>query len=258
MATTPDGRRIVFQRRHRRLDGRPLGSPVIHTVNGTARPVHNANIVIAVTNAFFATPAHELAAEQGIHLLFGERLRTWPMGCPPARFERRVRPISEPSAQGVDGIHDQGPRIRSVHSHAARRHGRPTCSARPGPALPWSSAPRYAPVPAGAPVPRRHETPAVGRAARRRDWAAARRRAVRSGRLTPCVVPRSCWTHGRAPTESPGRGSATSVREFARALVQPAALTDRIWPRRSSDLAFPPPVQPTPPQTPARWRAAAA
>ncbi|MFF2248428.1 restriction endonuclease [Streptomyces sp. NPDC058142] len=82
MATTPDGRRIVFQCRHPRLDGRPLGSPVIHTVNGTARPVHNANIVIAVTNAFFATPAHELAAEQGIHLLFGERLRTWPMGVP--------------------------------------------------------------------------------------------------------------------------------------------------------------------------------
>ncbi|MFD7206369.1 restriction endonuclease [Streptomyces sp. NPDC059893] len=81
--------------RHRRLDGRPLGSPVIHTLNGTARPVHNANIVIAVTNVFFATPAHELAAEQGIHLLFGERLRTWPMGGPPARFERRVRPISD-------------------------------------------------------------------------------------------------------------------------------------------------------------------
>ncbi|MFC9461355.1 restriction endonuclease, partial [Streptomyces sp. NPDC056983] len=86
---------MVFQCRHRRLDVRPLGSPVIHTLNGTARPVHNANIVIAVTNASFATPAHELAAEQGIHLLFGERLRTWPMGCPPARFKRRVRPISD-------------------------------------------------------------------------------------------------------------------------------------------------------------------
>ncbi|MFF1593074.1 restriction endonuclease [Streptomyces sp. NPDC058286] len=77
IATTPDGRRIVFQCKHRRPGGRPLGSPVIQTLNGTARPVHNANIVIAVTNASFTTPAHELAAEQDIHLLFGERLRTW-------------------------------------------------------------------------------------------------------------------------------------------------------------------------------------
>ncbi|MFE6153636.1 restriction endonuclease [Streptomyces sp. NPDC057889] len=77
IATTPDGRRIVFQCKHRRPGGRPLGSPVIQTLNGTARPVHNADIVIAVTNASFTTPAHELAAEQDIHLLFGERLRTW-------------------------------------------------------------------------------------------------------------------------------------------------------------------------------------
>ncbi|WP_432095708.1 restriction endonuclease [Streptomyces sp. bgisy100] len=77
IATTPDGRRIVFQCKHRRPGGRPLGSPVIQTLNGTARPVHNADIVIAVTNASFTTPAHKLAAEQEIHLLFGEQLRKW-------------------------------------------------------------------------------------------------------------------------------------------------------------------------------------
>ncbi|MDX3523691.1 restriction endonuclease [Streptomyces scabiei] len=77
IATTPDGRKIVFQCKHRRPGGRPLGSPVIQTLNGTARPVHLADIVIAVTNSSFTSPAHELAAKQDIHLLFGSRLRMW-------------------------------------------------------------------------------------------------------------------------------------------------------------------------------------
>ncbi|MEV5982875.1 restriction endonuclease [Streptomyces sp. NPDC052114] len=77
IAVTPDGLKIVFQCKHRRPGGRPLGSPVIQTLNGTARPVHNADIVIAVTNASFTTPAHELATEQDINLLYGEQLRTW-------------------------------------------------------------------------------------------------------------------------------------------------------------------------------------
>ncbi|MFD0068646.1 MULTISPECIES: restriction endonuclease [unclassified Streptomyces] len=160
MATTPDGRRIVFQCRHPRLDGRPLGSPVIHTVNGTARPVHNANIVIAVTNAFFATPAHELAAEQGIHLLFGERLRTWPMGCPPARFERRVRPISDLQRRAsmaftirarASAPYTAMPREDTEDRRVQRVRAR-RCRGVPRPAMPH----HFAPVPAGAPVPRRH------------------------------------------------------------------------------------------------------
>ncbi|WP_052190208.1 restriction endonuclease [Streptomyces sp. NRRL S-1824] len=77
IAVTPDGRKIVFQCKHRRPGGRPLGSPVIQTLNGTARPVHRADIVIAVTNASFTNPAHELANEQDIHLLWGRRLRDW-------------------------------------------------------------------------------------------------------------------------------------------------------------------------------------
>jgi restriction system protein len=77
IATTPDGRRIVFQCKHRQPGGRPLGSPVIQTLNGTARPVHNADIVVAVTNASFTGPAHDLAQEQDIHLLFGHQLRRW-------------------------------------------------------------------------------------------------------------------------------------------------------------------------------------
>ncbi|MFD9030858.1 restriction endonuclease [Streptomyces sp. NPDC059567] len=77
IAITPDGRKIVFQCKHRQPGGRPLGSPVIQTLNGTARPVHQADIVIAVTNGSFTQPAEELAAEQNIHLLAGLDLRRW-------------------------------------------------------------------------------------------------------------------------------------------------------------------------------------
>ncbi|MEU2549988.1 restriction endonuclease [Streptomyces roseolus] len=57
--------------------GRPLGCPVVQPFNGTARPVHKADIVIAVTNASFTSPAHRLTAEQAVHLFFGARLRRW-------------------------------------------------------------------------------------------------------------------------------------------------------------------------------------
>jgi restriction system protein len=50
---------------------------VIQTLNGTARPVHRADIVVAVTNAYLPRPAHDLAYEQDIHLLFGHQLRRW-------------------------------------------------------------------------------------------------------------------------------------------------------------------------------------
>jgi HJR/Mrr/RecB family endonuclease len=71
--------RVRYERRAdiRHTGGRPLGSPAIQTLNGTARPVYKADIVIAVTNASFTSPAHDLAAKQDIHLLFGPRLRKW-------------------------------------------------------------------------------------------------------------------------------------------------------------------------------------
>ncbi len=77
IAVAPDGRKIVIQCKYRSPGGRPIGSPVIQTLNGTARPVHAADIVIALTNRSFTEPARELAAAQNIHLLFGHRLRRW-------------------------------------------------------------------------------------------------------------------------------------------------------------------------------------
>ncbi|MFE5482968.1 restriction endonuclease [Streptomyces sp. NPDC056527] len=77
ITNTPDGRKIVFQCKHRQPGGRPVGSPVIQTLNGTARPVHHADIVIAVTNSSFTQQARDLAADQNIHLLAGSCLRRW-------------------------------------------------------------------------------------------------------------------------------------------------------------------------------------
>ncbi|AYV32938.1 Restriction endonuclease (plasmid) [Streptomyces sp. ADI95-16] len=77
VAHTLDGRKIVFQCKHRRHGGRRVGSQAIQTINGTARPVHKANIVIAITNTAFTEPAHDLAKNQDIHLVWGFDLIRW-------------------------------------------------------------------------------------------------------------------------------------------------------------------------------------
>ncbi|MEU8954996.1 restriction endonuclease [Streptomyces sp. NPDC048518] len=77
IALTPDARKIVFQCKHRQPGSRAVGSRVIQTLNGTARPVHNADIVVALTNGSFSKPASSLAAEQGIHLMWGDQLERW-------------------------------------------------------------------------------------------------------------------------------------------------------------------------------------
>ncbi|MEV6774737.1 restriction endonuclease [Streptomyces syringium] len=73
---TPDRRKIVFQCKHRRL-GKAVGAPEIHTFNGTARPEHNGDIVVFVTNSTYTKPARTFAAKHHIHLLHGDRLKQW-------------------------------------------------------------------------------------------------------------------------------------------------------------------------------------
>ncbi|MFB7645618.1 restriction endonuclease [Streptomyces sp. NPDC056084] len=74
---TRDSRKIVFQCKHRQPGSKAVGSRVIQTFNGTARPVHNADVAVAVTNGSFSKPASALAAEQGIYLLCGDQLKRW-------------------------------------------------------------------------------------------------------------------------------------------------------------------------------------
>ncbi|OEJ21815.1 hypothetical protein AR457_41040 [Streptomyces agglomeratus] len=100
IAHAPDGRKIVFQCKHRRPGGRPLGSRVIQTLNGTARPVHNADIVIAVTNTSFSEPAHKLARDQNIHLVWGFDLIRWATwGVPLLNVLDPAHPVPDDSAR---------------------------------------------------------------------------------------------------------------------------------------------------------------
>ncbi|MEU5810988.1 restriction endonuclease [Streptomyces sp. NPDC047718] len=77
IAVTPDSRRIVFQCKHRQAGVKKVGSPEIQTLNGTARPQHRADIVVAVTNGTFTKPATDFAHDHEIHLVDQDRLNRW-------------------------------------------------------------------------------------------------------------------------------------------------------------------------------------
>ncbi|MEU8764603.1 restriction endonuclease [Streptomyces sp. NPDC048659] len=77
IAVTPDGQRIVVQCKHRQGGRGKVGSPDIQTLNGTARPEHNADLVVAVTNGTFTKPAAEFARNHDIHLLDAAHLKRW-------------------------------------------------------------------------------------------------------------------------------------------------------------------------------------
>ncbi|MEU6621935.1 restriction endonuclease [Streptomyces litmocidini] len=73
----PDGSRVVLQCKHRQGGRGKVGSPDIQTLNGTARPEHKADIVVAVTNGTFTKPASDFARNHDISLLDWTRLRRW-------------------------------------------------------------------------------------------------------------------------------------------------------------------------------------
>ncbi|MBK3384609.1 restriction endonuclease [Streptomyces sp. DEF1AK] len=77
IAVTAEGQRIVFQCKHRTAGRGKVGSPDIQTLNGTARPEHNADIVVAVTNGTFTKPAIAFARAHDIHLLDQVLLKRW-------------------------------------------------------------------------------------------------------------------------------------------------------------------------------------
>ncbi|MGW7605273.1 restriction endonuclease [Streptomyces antimycoticus] len=74
---TPDRLRVVFQCKHRQAGLGKVGSPDVQTLNGTARPEHKADIVVAVTNGTFTKPATDFARAHDIHLLDQARLKRW-------------------------------------------------------------------------------------------------------------------------------------------------------------------------------------
>jgi restriction system protein len=77
IAVTTDRLRVVFQCKHRQAGRGKVGSPDMQTLNGTARPEHKADIVIAVTNGWFTKPAIDFARTHDIHLLDQVQLKRW-------------------------------------------------------------------------------------------------------------------------------------------------------------------------------------
>ncbi|MET9483524.1 restriction endonuclease [Streptomyces sp. NPDC006638] len=78
-ATDPFGRRWVIQCKHRRsgLAGSPVGTPDLQVLNGTARQVHGADVVVLVTNGRFSTKCAPFAASQRLHLVDRHMLGEW-------------------------------------------------------------------------------------------------------------------------------------------------------------------------------------
>ncbi|WP_327686256.1 restriction endonuclease [Streptomyces sp. NBC_00467] len=78
-ATDPFGRRWVIQCKHRRngLAGSPVGTPDLHVLNGTARQLHGADVVVLVTNGRFTSGCLPLARSQKLHLVDRNLLGQW-------------------------------------------------------------------------------------------------------------------------------------------------------------------------------------
>lgn len=85
IATDPYGRRWVIQCKHRRAgtSGSPVGTPDLHVLNGTARQLHGADVVVLVTNGRFSAPCAPLARSQRLHLVDRAVLGDWAAGSRP-------------------------------------------------------------------------------------------------------------------------------------------------------------------------------
>ncbi|MFD9442286.1 restriction endonuclease [Streptomyces sp. NPDC060006] len=94
-ATDPFGRRWVIQCKHRRagLAGSAVGTPDLQVLNGTARPVHGADLVVMVTNGRISQPGRDFAKQQRLHLVDRQMLGVWAAGsCPLWELLRAVPP----------------------------------------------------------------------------------------------------------------------------------------------------------------------
>jgi restriction system protein len=75
-ARDPANRIWVVQCKHTRV-GKNVGVQVLQAVNGTARQVHHADLVIVATNGGFTGPARTFAASQHIYLIGRHGLARW-------------------------------------------------------------------------------------------------------------------------------------------------------------------------------------
>ncbi|MEU6485166.1 restriction endonuclease [Streptomyces sp. NPDC046887] len=99
-ATDPYGRRWVIQCKHRRagLAGAAVGTPDLHVLNGTGRPVHGGDVVVLVTNGRFTANAVDFAASQRLHLVDRRLLGRWAAGSTPLwELLRAIPPPRRPT-----------------------------------------------------------------------------------------------------------------------------------------------------------------
>ncbi|WP_031036454.1 restriction endonuclease [Streptomyces sp. NRRL F-5650] len=84
-ATDPFGRLWVIQCKHRKagLAGSAVGTPDLHVLNGTGRPVHHGDVVVLVTNGRFTDKAVAFARSQRLHLVDRHLLARWAAGSTP-------------------------------------------------------------------------------------------------------------------------------------------------------------------------------
>ncbi|MFJ7416987.1 restriction endonuclease [Streptomyces uncialis] len=99
-ATDPFGRRWVVQCKHRKagLAGAAVGTPDLHVLNGTGRPVHHGDVVVLVTNGRFTANAVDFARDQRLHLVDRHLLARWAAGSTPLwELLRAVPPPRRPT-----------------------------------------------------------------------------------------------------------------------------------------------------------------
>ncbi|MFJ5049124.1 restriction endonuclease [Streptomyces sp. NPDC088719] len=82
LATDPLGRTWVIQAKHRKDGdrGSAVGTPDLQRVNGTARQLYGADVVLVVTNGRFSTRCAPLAAQLHMHLADRRVLAAWASG----------------------------------------------------------------------------------------------------------------------------------------------------------------------------------
>ncbi|MFF1717153.1 restriction endonuclease [Streptomyces sp. NPDC058268] len=85
LATDPLGRKWVIQCKHRRngAQGSPVGTPDLQRVNGTARQLYGAHVVLVVTNGRFSVRCAPLAQQLRMHLVDRRVLADWAAGSRP-------------------------------------------------------------------------------------------------------------------------------------------------------------------------------
>ncbi|WP_425826764.1 restriction endonuclease [Streptomyces fractus] len=85
LATDPLGRKWVIQCKHRRsgVRGSAVGTPDLQRVNGTARQLYGADVVLVVTNGRFSTHCAPLARQLHMHLADRSLLAAWAAGSRP-------------------------------------------------------------------------------------------------------------------------------------------------------------------------------